>query len=86
MASGVKERGMKTNVEQGSSPKLPQPREAPGRLERLEQPLNVSGLAMSSLSTWFCQEKVLSHVMGVVSLDRETLHVLWSPGVTENRD
>lgn len=72
-------------MEQQSSPKLPQPSEAPGMLERLKQPLKVNVLAKSSPSSLFCQQKVLSHVMGVLSLDRETLHVLWSPAVMENR-
>lgn len=61
-------------------PKAPTAQRAPEMLERLKWPLNVNLLATSSLV------KVLSHVMGVLSLDRETLHVLWSPGVTENRD
>ncbi|KAJ7418912.1 hypothetical protein BTVI_27119 [Pitangus sulphuratus] len=74
---------MITSVEEQSSPELPQPSQAPEMLERLQQHLNVKLLAKSSPSTLFCQEKVLIHVMCVLFLDRETLQILWSAGVTE---
>ncbi|KAL2300510.1 hypothetical protein Nmel_013392 [Mimus melanotis] len=85
MASSVKE--MRDENQRGTTeqPKLPQPSEAPEMLERLKQPLNGKVLARSSPPTLFCQEKVLTRAMSVLSLDRENLHVLGSPGVTENR-